>query len=321
VGSGEKDENLQAAYDEANEDFDSIDLDDTLKELRFPDGKLIWKELLQTVHERSIREKLAPGLYRKRLEDVGEILEKINGTFKKARQINAKEWLGDVRDQGIWGHQPEQRLMGAGLTSCNRTFGVDLVKCVAFYLYRPWMQYKGLDWVFLDALIFSRVEALREEIYSGRVEGRIDWAYHQSGGDFERMRWWQLFLVLVKWTLRYPLPLGIIVCLLLFQYMKAALIVTVLYGIYMLIRLAFWPARFRERRKLKEWHNLLHQMVDVYYYCNTPVIHPRTLKVKFDKAQEKAQEAGAFLDPAASALLDGILSHNPSVFMPFDVRE
>ena len=329
MGSDEKDENLQVAYDEANKDFDSIDLFDALKELRFPDGKLIWKELPQIVHERSIREKLAPGLYRKRLEDVGKFLEKINGTFKKARQIFANEWFDDVRGQEIWHHQPEERLAVAGKTSrpsdagpINQTFRLtELVECVAFYLSRPWMQHNGLDWVFLDALVFSGFEETRETMYSGILELRINWAYVWSGGDIEKMLWWRLLLEWTKWTLRFPLPLGIIVTLLYFQYERAALFIAVPYGIYLLIRLAHWPSRFsvrREAKKIKEKAgNYLDQMGLVYNYCQTPVINPRALNAQLDKAQEK----GVPFHPAVFALLDGILSRHPSVFMPFVVGE
>jgi len=131
------------------------------------------------------------------------------------------------------------------------------------------------------------------------------------------MAWQQLIWGLAVWTIRYPLPIGLIGGLYYFQYEKASLNILVLYGIYLFVRLAWWPRRFLRRKKenaeLKKSDDLMKEMLTIYYYCQPSVMSPRTLKEQLDKAKEK----GVLLHGAVFAILDRIISQDSSVFIPF----
>jgi len=163
------------SYKQVDESFEST-LEETTKHLHLTfSGPPVWREMHQIVRERSIRAKLDADLYEERLYQVHDFLKEVAIAFSRSIKSTQKHgWEKEI----IWYHRKmEQALMptktsgeiGKALGLNKAVSGDDVLECVMFYLARPWMQHNGFDWVFLDALIYSEIEAFREGIYTGQT--------------------------------------------------------------------------------------------------------------------------------------------------------
>jgi len=310
--------NTELTYKEADQEFAEV-LGKVEKELCFPWGRPIWEEILGIVHERSLNESLPLSSYKKRLADVESLLSDLTSVFSRARDIEKNARI-------IWIHQPEHRLIFPSKTSkhsedasyFNQTFARgELFDCVGFYLARPWMRHKGMDWVFLDAVLFSETEYLRENVRSGLAMGTINWLYAFSGGNVLKMAWQTLLFKSAVWVIRYPVPIGVISTLAYFKYETAAIIFSGLYGVYLCVRLALFPSRFIQRRNeakaQKKAEEIFKDLLTAYDLCQLPVISPRALKAYLDLSLEKEVPFPGIV----IALVDQIVSYDPTLFVPF----
>jgi len=291
---------LEAEYDEVEED--------ELLEIREPDilgprqRHQIWKTLTKLIRERSLTEKLDPEDYRMRLSHFEEFLTNLKYALSPAESEDY---------QTIWSHKSDFIYDYKKLIHRS-----ELLSAAADYLARPWMQHNEIDWILLDALIYSEITTSHESMIRYPL-GRINWAYAFAGGDIKKMIWTRLKMSWLVWIIRYLLPPAIIAALFFLGYQTATLVTAALYLGYLTVHLFLWPSRHRERKKeesgLHQASERIYNMITVYHFCSPPVISPITLQ----KQLAKATDAGAFFDGSVFAILNRVIARDREVFLPF----
>lgn len=141
---------------------------------------LLWHELATRTHLRTLDAGLSLEEFETRLYDVESLLRELVQVFR-AWKAKDKEGL-----QSFWFHRHIQQLLAPPaprqrfeLPSERETVDRSgLLQCSAFYLARPWLQHDGLDWCFLDAVIFSESEAFVKDLYKvGALKNPSLWSF------------------------------------------------------------------------------------------------------------------------------------------------
>ena len=133
-------------------------------------------DLSNDVRTRSIAEGLAPDLYKDRLYELVELVSDLQIAFFPISFPFSDE--DDKRAQVIWFHQPDYQIIDP-LRNDNE-FDVDseyLLGLIAKYLTRPWMQNSMIEWIFVDALVFSEIVAYRRHFVTQKKLDEIGWGF------------------------------------------------------------------------------------------------------------------------------------------------
>jgi len=134
----------------------------------------IQTELWNLIRQRSLRERLTPDKYNKRIRKALELVDNIKSSLNDTK-------LGFDDEQVIWFHQPKDILAGMQREAEPCIYGDDLERAVATYLANPWMQHNPIDWILLDSMIYRGLVDFREGVLSGTLLGEFNWKYILSG--------------------------------------------------------------------------------------------------------------------------------------------
>jgi hypothetical protein len=263
--------------------------------LTWPEGS---KGLFQTeVRTRSLREKLDPNSYEKRLYILLGFVDNLRDALNPLPLKHREEF-----PRIIWRHQNID--LTVGYINEKDKPNIDrqnLLDQVATYLSYPWLQSNIVDWIFIDSLIFAELLAYSEAIYSGQAFGKVNWFYIMAGGNRLKTTWYRMAMTLAVSILRYVLPLGMLYWI----YTRYSVDITIIAaGIYLAYLIIHFPLRYFKRKSnnsaVEENLGRLKKMLDAYYYCKPPVISISSLK----KYLEIAVESGAIFEGALFSIIN-----------------
>ncbi|MGH7158431.1 MAG: hypothetical protein ACREGD_05215 [Candidatus Saccharimonadales bacterium] len=272
-------------------------------------------DLKVKVQERSLSEKLDPSVYEDRLYKLLDFVSDLRSALNHYSVHVPDE---KKNEQRVWYHRADHQITGLGKKDDQpEIYRESLLEAAATYLANPWLQHDQIDWIFVDSLIVAEISAYRESILTGQAVGKTNWAYIFTGGDIEKIYWFQVKKALGFFALRYIAPPAIVFALYYFKYETASLIAGAVYAVYLLLHAVLWPLRYRKRKleqkTLQEHTDRLQSMINAYYYCKPPIVSLATLRTYLNKAIE----AGAIFDGALFSVLNRIEATRGEAFMPF----
>ncbi|MGH9956801.1 MAG: hypothetical protein ACREBC_06680 [Pyrinomonadaceae bacterium] len=272
-------------------------------------------DLKVKVRERSLSEQLDPSVYDDRLYKLLDFLSELRSALNHY-SVHAPD--EKQNEQRVWYHRADHQITGLRKKDDEpEIYRESLLEAAVTYLANPWLQQDRIDWIFVDALVFAEISAYRESILTGQALGKTNWAYIVTGGDVEKIYWFQVKKALGFCALRYIAPPPIVFALYYFQYETASLIAGAVYAVYLFLHAVLWPLRYRkrklERKALQEHTDRLQKMINAYYYCKPPIVSLATFRTYLSKAVE----AGAIFDGALFSVLKRIEAARGEAFMPF----
>ncbi len=274
----------------------------------------IHKELTKLIRERSLAETLDSLEYNRRLRDAFKIIDDLETALTGNEQERKDEKV-------IWHHRRTYTFTTSGWNTVVDY--ASLLEVTASYLARPWMQHNEVEWILINSLMYAEIKGHRDVLFSGelsetRIMFNIFSGRHpviKSGGDITKAHWKKFRIALIVSSIRYALPAVIIGALFFLDYRTAALTVSILYAIYLVLHLALWPSRYRKRKReakaFQDGFDLLVKMNDAYYLCAPPVINPVILQDQLTRATG----SGGMFSGGVFALLDRIMARDHGVFL------
>lgn len=269
---------------------------------------VVFENLIPGIRQSAQNDHLSGTEYLLRLQEARSITDEI------ASALSA-DWA-DKKPGSIWcsptldclNFRPDGRLEASPVDKRR------LDAATAIYLERPWMQLNLLDWYILNGYVFDELARFAEGVKSGQASGSINWAYVLSDGNIERTVYWRAGFEVAKLLLRWVLPPAVVAIAYYAGYQETAAWIAIVYGIYLLGYLAFFPRRYLRRKALKkkagELEGKLHALINVFQSSSAPVLSP--LRLRDLIAKTEAEEV--FFQPAVYAILDRAVERDPAVF-------
>jgi hypothetical protein len=213
------------------------------------------------------------------------------------------------KPRGFWYHQTFDWFRTHDPTRGFRIYKEELVGTATNYVSQPQIWTNKLDWIFLDALVFTEIEAFAEAIGSNNAGTGTNWARIFAGRS--QGKYWALKLVFGIMGLTFALGWGPVLAWYLAgkNHEVAALVALAVWAILSVWRLATYPIRRRVRRKAV---NLLNRMLELYRLLGDSTISPRRLREALDAATKE----GVVLEGSVFAIVDRIVARDPTVFLP-----
>lgn len=142
---------------------------------------------------------------RARLGDAHDVLSRIKFALtpqldeqdrnRRYAEMSDEQWEREiqVRKHQIWRRRDPEQVMRMGFESTDHVEinREELSHGIAQYLERPWLQNTQIEWLLIDALIFSEIVAFGEKIKEGLTEKRdflgINEHYFATQGNLHKM--------------------------------------------------------------------------------------------------------------------------------------
>ena len=191
---------------------------------------------------------------------------------------------------------------------------VELAHAAGTYLTRPWMQSNLLEWYLLNGFIFDALASVREEVFTGRAFGRINYAYLLGEGKLLKTMWFRIGLGIVAFVLRWVLVPAAVGWLF---YEGLGWIIpwlVVPYGLYLLVYVASFPKRWKQHRYetkvLSRSDEVAIGLVSAYATVAAKSFSPKRLL-----EQIRATEGNyTFLQPVVHSILERAIDRDASLF-------
>jgi len=189
----------------------------------------IWNRLATQIRARSVKVKMSPSDYEKRLRIAVNILQDI--------QTSISVDNGERDKKPFWRRKNINPLTNSKL---NLT---ELNEIAEKYLAHPWMQFNLVDWILIDSMMWAEATKFGREILPKGTLRIFDSMTEDKSSSKT------LLLAMVSfagWLLKYIIPTAIISVLYAINYKLAAIITGSPYVIYLLFRLLSWHDRTKE---------------------------------------------------------------------------
>lgn len=201
-------------------------------------------------------------------------------------------------------------------THCSPVGASRLVQATASYLEKPWLQHNFIDWAIINASLFNEFVSLNDDLKSGLLLGKINWAYLIAGEVFEKQVLWEVGLALLGFLVRWIVPPAAVIALLILDYKKAAAILGGLWAIYVLLRfvglIVGWGERRVQRTQVKKNTEMLDALIAVWLFTNSDVINPKRLREILVEADQRG--VGFGVPAVVYSLVDRAIERDPAVF-------
>jgi hypothetical protein len=265
-----------------------------------------WDEGVREMRDRAL---LRTDLTAQRYEDLLTRYLRVLQRLYEALHTNYLSHKDKDRPQYFWEHQPFHELRLQDATRGIDVYKSDLLNAAAFYLSEPDVRTNKLDWIFLDAIVFTELEAWGDYVFMRRADTETNLAAIFA----ERSLGKYLAFVPVVWLVRSALRFVVwpVIAYYLFVngYETWAFWILGLWGLYLVVRLLGVPSRFRARRKGSV---RLRYLTELYGMLGERTISPRKLKETLDRAAA----AGVALDGSVFSIVDRIVARDPTAFVP-----
>ena len=185
----------------------------------------------------------------------------------------------------------------------------ELIEVVAWYLDQPELRTDRLDWIFLDAIIFSYLDSLGRAFYVDGDDRPTNWAALYAEGSVGKYVALAPLVWLVRIALRFLLWPALGYYLYSSGYERSAGGIVALWALYLLLKLVTLPWVLRARGRKRK---LLAYLGELYAVLGQRTISPRKLREKLDAGVS----VGFTCDGAAFSIVDRMLARDPTTFIP-----
>jgi hypothetical protein len=183
---------------------------------------------------------------------------------------------------------------------------------LADYLKRPWLRDDTIDLSAINALLFTDLALLNEEVKSGRPFGKINWSYFFSGGNPLKQMGLSLLGRVIGFLMAWAMLPAISVALAAYGYPTAAAWVIGIWALYVLYRICIIPARLRLRKARRETatkaNEILTAMNKAWQFARGQTINPSRLR----DLVIAAEQSGAQFQSVLHTLLDRAIQRDPT---------
>ena len=284
------------------------------KEKRIPEvestGRSIPREeweynIVPALRARAERSDTTPDQYREQLYQSWKVTDQLFYSL----HCNYPHPEDNEKASGFWHHRSFDPFRAHDRT---RGIAIDkdsLLGTAAHYLSHPTIQVDRVDWILLDSIVFTELEAYAHHVLASRAGTGVNWAF--AFADHSATQYYALSVLFWVLGLLWNFAAAPVTAYYLYVggHPSAALCVLALWVLYQGWRLVTYPIRWRIRRKARQ---LIQHLVDVYIILGDNTISPRKLKDTLDKAAA----AGVVLDGAVFTVVDRIMARDPTAFIP-----
>lgn len=252
--------------------------------------------------------------YRADVWDAVEVLSDIRGAMTAAYLGNGEE--GNKSRLWVWPssgafRNPPKNWLARSPVNCSI-----LDEALTKYLKRPWLQHDIIDGSVINALLFTELAELSEEVRIGTATGRPDWSYILSYGNASVQLALSIVLPIFGFLVRWVLLPAVAIGLIIYGFQTSAIVVTGLWSLYVLYCLVMIPARWRQRKLRREiavkadevTHTMLHAWMAA---SGSTTINPTRLK----EMVKAAEERGYVFTPVLHTLLDRAIRRDPTALV------
>jgi hypothetical protein len=184
-----------------------------------------------------------------------------------------------------------------------------LLRTAAIYLSYPEIRTNWLDWMFLDAIVFTELDGYSRHVFETKGGTGTNWA-----AIFANSNQAKYYRLKITFSL-FGFALNFVVCPAVAYYLFTgghetwALTIGGLWVLFLAVQFLTYPFRWRARRKAA---NQLQYLRDLYRMLGELTISPRKLKETLDSAAA----AGVVLDGAVFSIVDRIIAKDVTTFIP-----
>lgn len=265
-----------------------------------------WADGVAEVRERAaLRTDLTAQRYEELLTTYLRVLQRLY----EALHVNYLSPIDTEKPRCFW---QRQRIDTFRFQDATRGIDVDkgdLLSAAAFYLSEPEVRTSKLDWIFLDAIVFTELEAWGDLVFMRHADTEINWAATLA----ERSQAKYLALAPLIWLLRLGLRFVVwpVIAYYLFvnEHETWAFVVLGLWALYVVFRLLTLPLRVRARRKGAKG---VRHLAELYGMLGDRTISPRKLR----EALDRTAAAGITWDGSVFSIVDRIVARDPTAFIP-----
>lgn len=265
-----------------------------------------WADGVGEVRERAL---LRTDLTAQRYQDLLTRYLRVLQRLYEALHTNYLSHKDKEAPQCFWERQPFHELRLKDATRGIDVDKSDLLNAAAFYLSEPDVRTNRLDWIVLDAIVFTELEAWGDYVFMRRADTEINWAATFADRRLGKYLLLTLVVSLVRIALRFVVWPVIAYYLFINGDETWAFVILGLWALYLVLRLLTLPSRFRARRKGVD---RLRYLTELYGMLGERTISPRKLK----ETVERAAAAGVALDGSVFSIVDRIVARDPTAFIP-----
>jgi hypothetical protein len=215
---------------------------------------------------------------------------------------------GPAKPKFFWLHQGLEFLR---LHDMSRGFAIskdDLAVSAANYLKHPEVSTNHFDWLYLDALIFSTMEIIAEELFVRRMGTGTNWAAVFARRNALKYASFRILFGALRFTATYVWGPAASYYLHKYGHDAAAMWTVGLWGAAIIFSWTTYPLRWRIRRK---GQRLLTHLLELNRMLGDKTISPRKLREKMDAATAD----GIAFDGAVMAIVDRMVARDPAAFI------
>lgn len=215
----------------------------------------------------------------------------------------------EEKPRQFWTHQKYDFLRAN-----DTTRGIDieygaLLDVTARYLNCPEIRSNKFDWLLMDSIIFSVLDAYTDHIVNWGAGIGIDWAVIFSNKSHLKYFGLRLLFWPIRIALRYFLLPAFVYLLAIKGYETMAFVTLGSWGLYLLLHVLGFPIRWHVRKKA---NSQLTHLLELYAILGDNVISPRKLKEALDNASSE----GIIFHGSVFGLVDRITAKDPTTFIP-----
>lgn len=266
-----------------------------------------WQRLLPLLRERALSKSTSVRGYRELMWSTwGIVSELFDALHQNTWHKNSDS---SKKPRGYWYHQQFDPFRAGDETRGFDISKIDLSQIVAKYLQCPEAQTNRLDWIFLDSIVLSELEAFSQEAMATRGGTGINWAAAFADRNQFKYYAYSFLFWAIGLTISYVVPIGLAYYLAENAHPSGAIAVVAIWTLWTLWKLVTYPFRFRARRRAIK---LLQHLTGLYGTLGDNTISPMNLK----RALETASKDGVVLDGAVFTIVDRAIGRDPTAFIP-----
>ncbi len=262
----------------------------------------------------SLRKRVDPekAQYGQLVSDAVDVLTKLRDAFSSGEKPPDSDRKRAGRF-GLWAWPSEGTLIERPSNWYEESLvtTTELEGALAAYLKRPWLQDDAIDASAINALLFIELAAFSEQVNSGAAFGIPNWSYILSGRNPLMQLGYSFAFRAIGFFARWVMLPAIAVALLVNNHEAGAELALIVWGIYLVYRLATLPAAFRVRGARRKATEIVQALLKAWSAARGNVVNPSRLK----ELVLAAEDRGAVLPPALHTLIDRAIARDPTALL------
>ena len=275
------------------------------------------------IRDSSLRENLESDLYLDRLEKLCDFFRDLVWALDPKGNLKSEET--NLVRPSLWYHRNPGLIHELIKNDKGAADSIQLDSCIATYLNHEWLKDDWIDWVLLDASIWSEFAGNYEHISSTYLGGWPKLAYLFSGSNPIRAQYIRTGFSLAGILFRYIIPISALLYFWkqkgfdfydfdLFSLSGAFLEkATRIYLLYLVIRLATWPFRFRNKKNVKKEEAPILEAIETIGQIYEALAFPPISLENLRSYVYKARDESVIIRNSTYSLLDDLAARGTIV--------